>query len=479
LTTSRRIFRAATVCGIVVTARIAIPPQRTAALLTVGLLAAAILGAVAVLQPIAAVGLLIGGTYLAIALVNLPLAIVLWLPVVFLEAVEAGNLAGKAAGLVLLAAWAPGVLARAERRPAWFQSLPPRIIGLSALLVAYLSLSLLWAPNPGAVLSDAWHWLAVALLFALVASSAVTPAILRALMIAFVVGAVISVFGGSLGGGFHTTQTSAELASAPDARLGGAIGDPNFLAAGLVPAIVIAAGLAAGTKSALLRLGLIVASVVLTAGVVLSESRGGAIALLVTVPAAMVCFRRRRTQVSVVALGVIAAAALWFSFSPGAWQRVTTFNNGGNGRTDLWTVAWRVAGDHPVLGVGLDNYASVAFRYVREPGTLTHVQLVADQPHVVHNTYLQMLAEGGIVGLTIFLAFIAACLATMWHAARTFGARGDRANEALAQAVLVGAVAMLTAAVFISAGVDKRLWIILAFGPALDALARKTPDRGH
>jgi hypothetical protein len=77
LTTSRRIFRAATVCGIVVTARIAIPPQRTAALLTVGLLAAAILGAVAVLQPIAAVGLLIGGTYLAIALVNLPLATVL------------------------------------------------------------------------------------------------------------------------------------------------------------------------------------------------------------------------------------------------------------------------------------------------------------------------------------------------------------------------------------------------------------------
>jgi O-antigen ligase len=246
-----------------------------------------------------------------------------------------------------------------------------------------------------------------------------------------------------------------------------------------VPGIVIAAGLAAGTRSALLRLGLIVASIVLTAGVVLSESRGGAIALLMTVPAAMVCFRRRRTQVSLVALGVVAAAALWFSFSPGAWQRVTTFNNGGNGRTDLWTVAWRVAGDHPVLGVGLDNYAAVAFRYVREPGALTHVQLVADQPHVVHNTYLQMLAEGGIVGVVIFLAFIAACLATMWHAARTFGARGDRANEALAQAVLVGAVAMLVAAVFISAGVDKRLWIILAFGPALDALARKSPDRGH
>jgi len=460
-------------------ARIAAPPQRTAALLSAALGAAALLGAVAAIQPIAAVGLLIGGTYLAIALVNLPVAIILWLPVVFLEAGEAGNLAGKAAGLVLLAAWAPGVLARADRRPAWFQSLPPRVVGICALLVTYLSLSLLWAPDAGAVLADAWHWVAVALLFGLVASSAVTIPILRALLMAFVVGAIISVFGGSLGGNFHTTQTSAELASAPDARLGGAVGDPNFLAAGLVPAIVLAAGLAAGTRSALLKLGLLVAGIVLTAGVVLSESRGGAIALLFTVPAAMVCFRRRRTQVSLVALGVVAAAAVWFTFSPGAWERVTSFNNGGNGRTDLWTVAWRIADDHPIFGVGLDNYASVAFRYVREPGSLTHVQLVADQPHVVHNTYLQMLAEGGVVGLALFLAFIGVCLASGWRAARTFGARGDRANEALAQSVLVATIAMLAAAVFISAGVDKRFWILLAFGPALDAVARRTPTRGH
>jgi len=462
----------------VVSARSVTPPQRTAALLTAGLGAAVLLGAVSAVQPIAVVALLVGGAYFAIAFGNVPLAIILWMPAVFVEGIPAGNLAAKAGGLVLLIAWLPAALARTDARPSWYTPVVRRTAEACLLLVTWLTLSLLWASDPGAVTGDAWHWIAVALIFALVASCAPTSALVRAMLLAFVAGAVISVVSGGLGGGFNTNDTAAELASAPDARLGGAIGDPNFLAAGLVPAIAICAGLSVVSRSALLRLGLGVAGLVLTAGVVASESRGGAIALLVGVPVAFACFRGRRAQVSVVALGVIAAAAVWFSFSPGAWDRVSHFNNGGNGRTDLWTVAWRIFEDHPIAGVGLDNFASVSKDYVREPGNLTHVQLLADQPHVVHNTYLQLLAEGGIVGLALFAAFVFLCLRSMWRAGRIFAARGDPAHEALAQAVLVGTVTMLVAATFISAGVDKRLWVLLAFGPALEALARNAPHKG-
>ena len=462
---------------LVVSARL-VTSQRTVALLAVGLAAAVLLGAAAVVQPLAVLGVLIGGGFFAIALGNLPLGITLWFPAAFLEGLPVGNMAAKAGGLVLLAAWAPAALAAAESRPSWFSPLPRRTLEVTVVLVTFLLLTLLWAPDAGAVLRDAWHWVAVALLFALIATSAPSSSAMRALLFAFVIGAVLSVLGGTVGGGFDTAQSSADLAG-PESRLGGAIGDPNFLAAGLVPGIVIAVGLMVGSKSALARLALGVAALVLISGVVASESRGGAIALLVGVPAALVCFKGRRTQVSVVALGVIALTALWFSFSPGALDRVTSFNNGGNGRTDLWTVAWRIAEDHPVLGVGLDNFASVSHLYVREPGALTHVQLIADQPHVVHNTYLQLLAEGGIVGLALFCLLLFLCLRSMSRAARLFGARGDRAHEVLSQAVLVGAITMLVAAFFISAGVDKRLWLLLAFGPALEALARRAPYGGH
>jgi hypothetical protein len=43
----------------------------------------------------------------------------------------------------------------------------------------------------------------------------------------------------------------------------------------------------------------------------------------------------------------------------------------------------------------------------------------------------------------------------------------------LARAVLVAGVGMLVSGVFISAGVDRRLWALLALGPALLAAARR------
>jgi O-antigen ligase len=97
----------------------------------------------------------------------------------------------------------------------------------------------------------------------------------------------------------------------------------------------------------------------------------------------------------------------------------------------------------------------------------------------VHNTYLQMLAEAGVVGLGLFAAFVTGCLAAAGRAARIFRHRGRPTAEVLAQAVLVATIAMLAAAVFVSAGVDKRLWILLALGPALLALAQRTPHPEH
>ncbi|MGH3994209.1 MAG: hypothetical protein ACRDSN_17320, partial [Pseudonocardiaceae bacterium] len=62
-------------------------------------------------------------------------------------------------------------------------------------------------------------------------------------------------------------------------------------------------------------------------------------------------------------------------------------------------------------------------------------------------------------------------------AGRRFEALGRADLEALARAVLVGAIGMLAASFFISAGVDKRLWILLALGPALLAVAEAERQR--
>ena len=112
---------------------------------------------------------------------------------------------------------------------------------------------------------------------------------------------------------------------------------------------------------------------------------------------------QRRAQALVWLAVTISVGAVWFAASPSAWQRVTSFNDGGNGRTELWHVAWEITKDHPVNGVGLNNYTIQAPLYVRKPGALRSVALIADKPHVVHNTYLQMLAEAGVIGLVLML----------------------------------------------------------------------------
>ncbi len=93
---------------------------------------------------------------------------------------------------------------------------------------------------------------------------------------------------------------------------------------------------------------------------------------------------------------------MWFSLNPHAWQRISEFDSSGTGRTALWTVAWRITEDHPVNGVGLDNFVEQAPKYTREPGKLELVHNIAEKPHVAHNVYLQFLAETGFIGAILF-----------------------------------------------------------------------------
>jgi O-antigen ligase len=216
----------------------------------------------------------------------------------------------------------------------------------------------------------------------------------------------------------------------------------------------------------------------IAAALAATESRGGLVGGLVALVAAVLLARRQRLRTA--AFGVFASAVVvaYLMASPGALQRVTAFNAGGDGRAELWTVAWRMAGDHPVAGVGLASFQADAKGYVREPGTLQFVRLVVDQPHVAHNLYLQQLAETGVVGLALLAAIIAASFGAATRAARRFDELGDPALAALARASLVATIGFLTASLFISDGTDKRLWILLALGPTLWVIARRAGAPG-
>jgi O-antigen ligase len=437
------------------------------------LLTGAVAGVAIAFEPALGMALVVAACYAPLAVLNLRLAFVLWVPLLFLEAIPAANYAGKAAGAVLLGVWlgalrtgatAPDVLRRNRR-----------VFELLVLFNVWLTVSILWAVEPARSIDQIWHWWVVALVLALAATIVRTEATARWAAAAFVAGAVLSVLLGFLQGGLTEAVTAGE-----GGRLGGAAGDPNFLAAGLVAGMVMAAALMTATPGAAARGALGLAIVLCGVGLVMSESRGGMLAALGTALASVVFFRRRRIHAVALVLLAAGAAAVAFAALPGAWERVTTFDSGGSGRSDLWTVAGRVAADHPIVGVGVNNFVAVAGDYTREPGSLQQVHLIVDRPQYVHNVYLQLLAENGIVGLVIFLALALACLRAAWTAARRFERLGMTSMETLAHAVLVAGIGQLAAGLFISSGVDRRLWLLFGFGPALLGIAaRAASERGH
>jgi hypothetical protein len=84
------------------------------------------------------------------------------------------------------------------------------------------------------------------------------------------------------------------------------------------------------------------------------------------------------------------------------------FNLSGNGRWELWRVAWHEARAHPVLGGGAGSFEQ---SWLRDRN-------VAVDARDAHNLYLETLAELGPIGLALVLTLVAVPLVAAYRARR-------------------------------------------------------------
>ena len=427
-----------------------------------GLLAALIAGATLVHNLPFGIAFVAACAFVPLVFLSLPLALAAWIPVAWNEFSHVLGKAPLAGALLLLVAW----IGTRSTRAAAVSEPSVRIARVAfALLLVWVTLSISWANDRADAWTEVVGLYAAGGVFLLVTTVATSPKRVRLVALAFVIGALASIVIGLSGRGLSTTADAIDLATRQ--RFSGGAGDPNYLAAGLVAAFALTAGLLASTRDQLARVGLVLTALALAATLAATESRGGLIAALVATVAALVLARGRRAATALFGIFAIAGVTIFMLLSPAAWERMTTFDAGGTGRTELWRVATRMASDHPIAGVGVRGFQHESKDYVRQPGNLTSVEKIAEQPVVTHNIYLQQLAETGVVGLALLLALCAACAVASQLAAGRFEAAGDRAMAALARASTVAMIGLLTASAFISNSTDKRLWIVLALGPAL------------
>jgi O-antigen ligase len=97
-----------------------------------------------------------------------------------------------------------------------------------------------------------------------------------------------------------------------------------------------------------------------------------------------------------------------------------------SGRAHFWGIAWKIFLDHPILGSGLNSFG-VAFTPFDTWNGFYRVEQA-------HNDYLQMLADGGIVGIACVAVFVFLLLK------KGIAAVGDH-RDGLRRSVVTGALA--------------------------------------
>ena len=168
----------------------------------------------------------------------------------------------------------------------------------------------------------------------------------------------------------------------------------------------------------------VLAGVILT-GVIASHSRGGFLAM--TAAFAATAFFLGRGTVKVVArlAAVLATVAIFLvvlgSSSP--FERLATIldpnSTGYTVRREIWRnaiTAWRA---HPVWGTGLGTFATATFPYAQRDEDRFHSH--------AEDEYIQMLVEGGVVGLGLAVVALGSVARQGLRASRPARSPGDRA----------------------------------------------------
>ncbi|MBL7262307.1 O-antigen ligase family protein [Paractinoplanes lichenicola] len=426
-----------------------------------------------------AVGAL-GAAALAVCCFASPTAgLLCFLPAVFVPYSAAGNALFKAGFVLCVAAWTLDAIRRGsimDERIREFR----RLIVLLVAMYSWFGATVLWADDPAAVAAECWPWAIALTVFVLVLTRITTTRRLLLLVATFVASATLAAATG-LVALQSTASAFADPLTSADNRVSGAAGDPNVLGAGLVAAAILAFGLACVVRRAWVRSAIGAAILTLAATAAGTASRMVVISAGVALAAALVIFKQVIGRVLAAAVCVAASAALWFSLFPAAWQRLVISSDGGSGREDLWRAALRLALENPIVGLGLAGFQAHKPAVALEIGEVQNASVVAEQPLVAHNTYLQIWADTGVIGLVLFLTVVVFCIWCSLRAGRDFTAAGRRDLAALSRCVAVAVISMLGSAAFLSMARDYRLWFLLAIGPVLLSLARAESPwrRGH
>ena len=195
------------------------------------------------------------------------------------------------------------------------------------------------------------------------------------------------------------------------------LGDNNQLALAVVMSLPLMNYLRMHTRSRGIQLGLTVAMFLGIVMVLGSKSRGGAIALVITLTVFWLSTRHK------LIYAIVGSALLLMALSvmPDSYfNRLDTINEADQDSSFMSRVtAWKIA-----IAIAIDRFPFGAGFYAQQLPSISHAYFPAEGAlpsggaYAAHSIYFQVLGEHGFVGLAIYLAILLLALYNTFVVAR-------------------------------------------------------------
>ena len=254
-------------------------------------------------------------------------------------------------------------------------------------------------------------------------------------------------------------------------RPGYIAGDSNYFATCSLLAIPIGFCFARRENAPIERALCIVSTIVILVAFTLASSRGGLVGLCLEI--GYMILRTGKSRRIAILLGMLLLPALLFSpvsplgrmLHPEYGDELAT-----QIRRDFWRVGFMLIREHPLTGIGLGNFT--AYSFSASPGAAVRHGMAC-------NTFLEIAAELGVPG---FLAYCGLSGAALWSAEK-LRSEGKKRKDVLrfysGEAMQVGLLGFLGAAMFVSAEYQKPFWVIVALAAASPSLLTQSPSRSR
>ncbi len=240
---------------------------------------------------------------------------------------------------------------------------------------------------------------------------------------------------------------------------GSMLGDPNDLALVLMFPLAFSISLVTSSRiPAYLRVLSAVTSVILMMAVIATQSRGGLMGAVAVF--AVYAYRLIKSKTLVMSLGAVGALILYFVAGIGERASGGAAEAGVDasamGRLYAWEAAFKMSLDNPFTGVGLNNFYFNYYYYSSHWDGLNHA---------VHSTWFGVLAETGILGLTVFVCFITSLIITARKTLATLASSPEQYGAYLlasANAVYAGLIGTIISGTFLTQGFNWPIYILAA-----------------